>query len=187
VSRTDAELLREHLAGDRHAFTELAQRHYPALWSLARRTLDDRKDAREAVQDALLRAHQAAGGYRADAAVRTWLIRILINICRDRYRRNRFRSADAAQAEELAALPDRRDPIADHECRLLVAQALAALPIEQRLVIELVNLQGYPVEEVADMLNVSVGTVKSRGNRGRVRMAEALGLARPLQLAAEQR
>jgi RNA polymerase sigma-70 factor, ECF subfamily len=172
--RSDAELLRAHLDGDRRAFAELVDRHRTYLWSIARRSLDSVEDAAEAVQDALLRAHQGAAGYRHEATVRSWLVRIVVNACLDRHRRNRARPAVPITDVELGRLPTRRDPIADLELRMLVQRALAELPIEQRMVIVLVDLLGYPVGEAADMLEIRPGTVKSRGARGRARLAELL-------------
>ncbi|WP_051580674.1 RNA polymerase sigma factor SigM [Pseudonocardia acaciae] len=172
--RSDAELLRAHLDGDRRAFGELVDRHSSYLWTVARRSLDSREDAAEAVQDALLRAHQRAAGYRGEATVRSWLVRIVVNACLDRHRRNQARPAVPVGGTEFETLPAPRDPIADHELHLVVQRALAELPVEQRMVIVLVDLLGYPVGEVADMLEIAPGTVKSRGARGRARLAELL-------------
>jgi RNA polymerase sigma-70 factor (ECF subfamily) len=175
VTETDGELLRAHQLGDRYAFNELVNRHTRTLWTVARRTLDDDRDAAEAVQDALLRAHRGAAGYRGDASVRGWLVRILVNVCRDRYRYDSRRVTERrVDGDELARIPARRDPIAEHQLRMDLCDALTSLPIEQRMVIVLVTVLGHPVEEVADMLEVSVGTVKSRGHRARARLAELL-------------
>jgi RNA polymerase sigma-70 factor (ECF subfamily) len=187
VTRSDGELLRAHLTGDRQAFAELADRHLPTLWAVARRTLNSREDAADAVQDALLHAHQAAASCRAEGSARTWLVRIVLNACLDRYRRNRARPSDPTPGTELERLAAHRDAIADHELRLDVESALAQLPFEQRVVIVLVDMHGYRTSEVADMLGVAVGTVKSRGWRGRLRLAELLGNLRATQTVGEQR
>lgn len=176
VIRSDPELLRAHLDGDRRAFAELVDRHGTYLWSIARRSLDSREDAADAVQDALLRAHQGAARYRSEATVRSWLVRIVVNACLDRHRRNRVRPCVPVTGVEFERLPTPRDQIADLELRMLVRRALGELPIEQRMVIVLVDLLGYPVGDVADMLEIPPGTVKSRGARGRARLA---GLLRP--------
>jgi RNA polymerase sigma-70 factor, ECF subfamily len=165
--RSDPELLRAHLDGDRRAFAELVDRHRRYLWSIARRSLDSSEDAAEAVQDALLRAHQGA-------TVRSWLVRIVVNVCLDKHRHNRARPAVPVTGVEFERLPTPRDPIADLELHLFVQRALAELPVEQRMVIVLVDLIGYPVGEVADILEIPPGTVKSRGARGRARLAELL-------------
>jgi RNA polymerase sigma-70 factor (ECF subfamily) len=172
--RSDPELLRAHLDGDRGAFAELVDRHRRYLWSIARRSLDSTEDAAEAVQDALLRAHQGAAGYRSEATVRSWLVRIVVNVCLDKHRHNRARPAVPVTGVEFERLPTPRDPIADLELHMFVQRALAELPVEQRMVIVLVDLIGYPVGEVADILEIPPGTVKSRGARGRARLAELL-------------
>ncbi|SCF43482.1 RNA polymerase, sigma subunit, ECF family [Micromonospora mirobrigensis] len=178
---SDLDLIRAHVAGDRDAFTELFHRHRDRLWAVALRTLGDREEAADALQDALLSAHRAAARFRGDSAVTTWLHRIVVNACLDRIRRR--------QAHPTVPLPDgsRTDadgrptgvepaaPVRDHDTALVVRQALAALPVEQRAALVLVDVQGYPVAEVARILGVAEGTVKSRCARGRARLATLLG------------
>lgn len=175
VTNSDGELLRAHLGGCRYAFDELVRRHQQVMWTVARRCLDDERDAAEAVQDALVSAHQSAARYRGDCAVRTWLLRILVNRCRDRHRYNRRRITEQRlEPAELARLPMPRDAVEDRLDLLMLRSAMEALSFEQRAVILLVNVLGQPVEEVAVMLGVSVGTVKSRGARARERLRELL-------------
>ena len=175
---SDADLLRAHVEGDREAFAELVRRHRDRLWAVALRTIGDREEAADAVQDALLSAHRNAARFRGDSAVTTWLHRIVVNSCLDRIRRRQAhptvplsdgsRSADRPSGVEPAA------PVADHDTALVVRQALAELPVDQRAAIVLVDVQGYPVAEAAEILGVAVGTIKSRCARGRARMALAL-------------
>ncbi|MEW2377205.1 RNA polymerase sigma factor SigM [Micromonospora sp. NPDC047812] len=180
----DLDLLHAHVAGDPHAFAELFHRHRDRLWAVALRTVGDREEAADALQDALLSAHRAAGRFRGDSAVTTWLHRIVVNACLDRIRRR--------QAHPTVPLPDGvRDtdsgtggvepaaPVQDHDTALVVRQALAELPPEQRAALILVDVQGYPVAEVARILDVAEGTVKSRCARGRARLATQLGHLRP--------
>lgn len=180
---SDLDLLRAHVAGDRDAFAGLFHRHRDRLWAVALRTLGDREEAADALQDALLSAHRAAGRFRGDSAVTTWLHRIVVNACLDRIRRR--------QAHPTVPLPDGvRDhtgatggtepaaPVPDHDTALVVREALAALPVEQRAALVLVDVQGYPVAEVARILDVAEGTVKSRCARGRARLAATLGYLR---------
>jgi RNA polymerase sigma-70 factor (ECF subfamily) len=172
VTRSDAELLRAHLAGEPGAFTVLANRYYPRLWSTAVHTLSNREDAADAVQDTLMRAHQAAASCESGDSIWPWLRQILRNICLDRHRRDRARPAEAVPGEVLDQIPAPRNPIVDHEERMDVFAALEQLPSEQSRVIFLVEIAGYPVHEAAKLLGVAEGTVKSRGWRGRKRMAE---------------
>src|SRR5438067_11261719 len=106
----DRTLLSRHVSGDRDAFGELVRRHRDRLWRVALRTLGNPEDAADAVQDALLSAFRAAPGFRGDAAVTTWLHRIVVNACLDLVRRRASRPSvaldDEIDHDEDAAGPD---------------------------------------------------------------------------------
>jgi RNA polymerase sigma-70 factor, ECF subfamily len=170
---TDAELLAAHRAGDRHAFGELAGRYRARMWGLAVRMLRNPEDAADTVQEALVAAYRRAGSYRGEAAVRTWLHRILVNACIDRIRQERRRRV--VPRPDVEPPPRRQDMATELVTRLAVDEALAALPEHQRLAVVLVDVQGWPVQEAAAVLEVPVGTVKSRCARGRARLAVLLG------------
>src|SRR3954467_10170604 len=89
--RDDRALLAAHVAGDPQAFTVLVRRHRDRLWAVALRTMRDREEAADALQDALLSAYRNAAGYRGDAAVTTWLHPVVVNACLDRMRRRAAR------------------------------------------------------------------------------------------------
>lgn len=171
--RTDAELLAAHREGHPTAFAELVGRHVDRMWGVAVQTLDDRDAADDAVQEALLAAHRNAHRFRGDASVRTWLHRILVNTCIDRIRRETVRRTVPWPVHDVPAR--RADPATELATRMAVEDALAELPTEQRLAIVLVDVQGFAVSEVAQILDVPVGTVKSRCARGRTRLAGRLG------------
>jgi RNA polymerase sigma-70 factor (ECF subfamily) len=168
----DRALLRAHLAGDAHAFDTLVRRHQQRMWAVALRTLRDREEAADAVQDACLSAYRSASSYRGEARVTTWLHRIVVNACLDRARRKAVRPTFPLPEQPPA---DPRDHLDERETGLEVEQALAALPDDQRLALVLVELQGLSVLEAADVLGVPEGTVKSRCFRGRARLAVLLG------------
>jgi RNA polymerase sigma-70 factor (ECF subfamily) len=170
---TDAELLAAHLAGDQRAFGELAGRYRARMWGLAVRTLNHREDAADVVQEALVSAYRRAGTYRGESSVRTWLHRILYNACIDRLRHEGRRPTVPFPEVEPAAR--RPDMAGDLVTKLAVDEALAALPVAQRAAVVLVDVQGWPVDEAAGILDVPVGTVKSRCSRGRARLAVLLG------------
>ncbi|MFP5334543.1 MAG: RNA polymerase sigma factor SigM [Actinomycetes bacterium] len=167
----DRELMAAHVAGDADAFTELVRRHQPRLWAVAVRTLGNREDAADALQDALVSAYRNAASYRGDAAVTTWLHRIVVNACLDRVRRARSRPTAPLPETDV---PAPRDEHARAELRLDVRAALARLPEHQRVALVLVDMQGLPVAQVAEVLGVAEGTVKSRCARGRAALAELL-------------
>jgi RNA polymerase sigma-70 factor, ECF subfamily len=185
--RTDADLLRAHVDGDHDAFGELFARHRDRLWAVAVRTMGNHEDAADGLQDGMIAAFRRASSYRGDAAVTTWLHRVVVNACLDRLRAAKVRAADALP-DDLEAFESRGslrtstdeldDPaersVAD-ERREIVLRALRTLPEEQRAALVLVDMEGYPMAEVAVMLDCAVGTVKSRCSRGRHRLAELLG------------
>ncbi|GAB3244125.1 RNA polymerase sigma factor SigM [Nocardioides dilutus] len=188
---TDAHLLQSHVDGDPEAFGILFRRHRDRLWAVALRTMGNPEDAADGLQDGMVSAFRRAGSFRGDAAVTTWLHRVVVNACLDRLRAAKVRRADALP-DDLDEHGDRRagttsdrsttDPadlaVVDERRRLVLA-ALAELPAEQRAALVLVDMEGYPVAEVAEMLDCAVGTVKSRCSRGRARLAERLGILAP--------
>jgi len=175
ASRSDAALLAAHADGDPDAFGALVRRHQDRLWAVALRTLGNREEAADAVQDALLSAYRSAGSaaaFRGEAAVTTWLHRIVVNACLDRVRRKAVRPADPLPEQELPTPAP--DAFAARDTALDVTAALATLPPEQRAALVLVDMYGWPVDAAAEVLDCPVGTVKSRCARGRARLAPLL-------------
>ncbi len=172
---SDSELLARHVAGDSAAFGMLVHRHRDRLWAVALRTLGDREEAADALQDALISAFRAAHTFQGRSAVTTWLHRIVVNACLDRARRaasHRTRPLDDQPGLELALGQDEGADVSleRHELQRELELALASLPAEQRAALVLVDMHGYPVAEAAVILDVPVGTVKSRCARGRARL-----------------
>ncbi|WP_409484177.1 RNA polymerase sigma factor SigM [Arsenicicoccus dermatophilus] len=167
----DRALMAAHLAGDPDAFGEIYRRHRDRMWAVAMRTCNDRELAADAVQDAFVAAFRRAGSYRGEAAVTTWLHRIVVNACLDRLRRLK----PTSELPELD-LADGRDEHASLEVALDVREALERLPDGQRLALVLVDMHGLSVAEAAQVLDVAEGTIKSRCARGRTAMAGLLGL-----------
>jgi len=174
--RSDGALLRQHAAGDRDAFGELVRRHRDRLWAVALRTLGDPDDAADGLQDGLLNAFRRAGSYRGDAAVTTWLHRIVVNACLDRIRRGAVRPTTVLEDDDhsqrlISSDPDPADTAAR---RIDVQAALATLPADQRAPLVLVDMEGFSVSETAEILGVPAGTVKSRCARARAKLAPLL-------------
>ncbi|WP_189534475.1 RNA polymerase sigma factor SigM [Streptomyces roseolilacinus] len=175
----DADLLARHVAGDPDAFGELVRRHRDRLWAVALRTLGDREEAADAVQDALVSAFRAAHTFRGQSAVTTWLHRITVNACLDRARKAASRrTAPLNDTERLEQLLEphesAEEPAERHDLHRQLLAALATLPTDQRAALVLVDMQGYAVAEAAEILGVPTGTVKSRCARGRARLAPVL-------------
>jgi RNA polymerase sigma-70 factor (ECF subfamily) len=180
---SDQALLQAHLDGDAEAFGVLFARHRDRLWAVALRTMGNPDDAADGLQDGMIAAFRRAGSYRGEAAVTTWLHRVLVNACLDRIRAAKIRRLEALpdDVEDRGTLvatavhDDQPDVAAeDAERRRRVLAALATLPPEQRAALVLVDMEGYPVAEVAEMLGCAEGTVKSRCSRGRTRLAGLL-------------
>lgn len=177
----DRALVAAHVAGDPEAFGVLFARHRDRLWAVALRTTSDPEEAADALQDALIAAFRRAESYRGDAAVTTWLHRVVVNACLDRLRRRAVRLSEPLPEEgeprHAAPGPRPQDP-ADAAVRSdlgdRVRTALATLPLEQRAALVLVDMEGYSVDEAARILEVAPGTVKSRCSRGRARLAPLL-------------
>ncbi len=192
-ARNDADLLAAHVAGDREAFGILFARHRDRLWAVALRTMGNPNDAADGLQDGLVAAYRRAETFRGDAAVTTWLHRVVVNACLDRIRAAKVRrtqplpddlddhgdrgSVEASSAAGPAPASGPVDPeeaaVAD-ERRRAVLGALRTLPAEQRAALVLVDMEGYSVAEVAAILDCAEGTVKSRCSRGRDRLAVLL-------------
>jgi RNA polymerase sigma-70 factor (ECF subfamily) len=172
---SDAALMAAHAAGDPHAFAELVRRHRDRMWAVALRTLRDPEEASDALQEAFISAFRAAGSFRAESQVTTWLHRIVVNACLDRVRRRQARPTvplpEAGPGEPVTP----RDAMSDRETRLVVQRALAELSDDQRVPILLVDVEGYSVAETAALLGIAEGTVKSRCARGRAKLAKVLG------------
>lgn len=178
AASSDAALLAAHAAGDRNAFSELVRRHRDRMWAVALRTMRDPDEAADALQDAFISAFRAASSFRGQSQVSTWLHRIVVNACLDRMRRRQARPTtalpEAGPGEPVAP----RDAMADRETQLVVHEALAELPAEQRAAVVLVDVQGYSVADTAQILGIAEGTVKSRCARGRAKLAVLLGYLR---------
>ncbi len=183
---SDHELLAAHVAGDAAAFGTLVARHRDRLWAVALRTCGNPETAADALQDGLVSAFRRAATFRGDAAVTTWLHRVVVNACLDRLRADKVRRAEPLpdDLDDLGSGHRHRetagtatDP-AEHgivvERRARVLAALRTLPEEQRAAIVLVDMEGYSVAEVARILDCAEGTVKSRCSRGRARLAVLL-------------
>lgn len=167
--RSDAELLDAHVGGDRYAFEELFYRHHRQLYRLALITSRNPEDAADALQDAMLSAHRKAPAFRHNAAVSSWLYRIVVNACLNKLRRTKN--------QPTTVLPDDcpvGDPTPRVDTAIVIERALMRLPVEQRAAVVAVDMQGYSISETALMLGVPEGTVKSRCSRARRKLAEAL-------------
>lgn len=175
---TDRALMLRHVDGDPDAFSELFNRHRDRLWAVALRTIGDPEEAADALQDAAVSAFRAAATFRSESAVGTWLYRIVVNACFDRMRRQAARPTvrypDEQSPSWQRAVRDPSDMADNRELRIVLEDALASLPIDQRAAIVAVDVEGLSVDEAAQALGVAPGTIKSRCARGRAKLAVLL-------------
>jgi RNA polymerase sigma-70 factor (ECF subfamily) len=183
----DEDLVRRFLSGDRAAFAALVERHERRVYNLALRMTGREEDARDATQDALLTVLKKLSSFRGEAAFTTWLHRVTVNACYDLLRK-RQRAPLLERADDDLP-PIEPPPAADHaqtsDLSIDVQRALTQVPEDFRVVMILHDVQDLPQEEVAAILGIPVGTVKSRLHRGRLVLARALGV-RTAQGAGER-
>jgi RNA polymerase sigma-70 factor, ECF subfamily len=179
----DEELVRRYLAGDERAFSLLVERHQTRVFNVALRVLGDPDDARDAAQDAFLSMLRKLSQFRGDSAFTTWLHRVTVNSCYDILRKRRRQPMLRLVGDEDDPLPETGPPVADHADATVdsidVARALLLIPEEYRVTLVLADIQDVPYEEIARVLDVPMGTVKSRVHRGRIALARAMGLDGP--------
>ena len=180
---SDEDLVGKYLAGDERAFSVLVERHQTRVFNVALRVLGDPEDARDATQDAFVSMLRKLSQFRGESAFTTWLHRVTLNSCYDILRKRRRQPMLRLVGDEDDPLPDTGPPVPDHAdatvASIEVARALQLIPEEYRVTLVLADIQDLPYEEIARVLDVPVGTVKSRVHRGRIALARAMGLDAP--------
>jgi RNA polymerase sigma-70 factor, ECF subfamily len=170
----DEELVARSRGGDLDSFNQLVLRWERPIYALAYRVIGREEDARDVAQETFLRAFRALGGFKGQAKFSSWLYRITLNLCRDWIRRER-RSNIAPVPEgvdivELAGEATPSETIEDLVSRKqlgeAVARAMALLPEEQRTAIILKEYHGLTFQEIADLLDCPLSTVKTRLYQG---------------------
>jgi RNA polymerase sigma factor (sigma-70 family) len=190
---SDQALVRQIATGDRAAFELLMRRYNRRLYRLARAILRDATEAEDALQDAYLLAYRSMDNFRGDAALSTWLSRLVVNECLGRLRRSSRReklvrvvSSDAegdCAVDTVAArdsdLPDRT--LGRTQLRMLLERKLDELPESFRTIFVLRSVEELSVEDTAQCLGIPEATVRSRHFRARSLLRESL--AQELDLA----
>jgi RNA polymerase sigma-70 factor (ECF subfamily) len=177
--RSDDQLVAAAQAGDRQALEVLLGRHYDRVHAVCRRIAGSRRDADDAAQEAMIGIVRGLARFDGRAQFSTWVYRIATNAALDELRRRRRRPALASVDDERGP-PDVVDPLAERTVeasveRLSIDAALADLPEDFRVAVVLRDVGDLDYAEIADVLGVPVGTVKSRIARGRSHLATALG------------
>lgn len=171
----DVELLNRYLQGDVDAFDELVRAHEDRVFGICLRMMRDREAALDAVQETFLTVFRKADRYEAKAAFSTWLYRVAVNTCYDQMRKAKRRRTDPMPEIADPADPRSGDEFDAVELRPDIESALQKVPVDFRSAVVLVDLQGLALEQAAGILDIPIGTVKSRVFRGRKVLAESLG------------
>lgn len=192
-TREDAGLVAGLRAGDEAAYETLLERFQQPVYNLVSRLMDDPADCADVVQEVFLKIFRNIGSFRGDSSLKTWIYRVS---CNEAYNQRRWfsrhkkleiclESSDLDDAvAPCAVLPDRGrsafDIVSDHELHALIESALTEINPQFRAAVVLRDIEDLSYEEIADILEISLGTVKSRILRGREALRKALaGRLRP--------
>lgn len=169
-------------AGDLTAFNRLVLHHQQTAYNVALRTLGDPDAAEDVTQEAFFAAYRGLAQFRG-GSFRAWLLRIVVNACYDRSRRQRRRpaqsldqllEADDTPFDPIDPTPNPEERVLTQELAARLQRALNELPADQRVTVVLCDVQGLSYDEAAEATGVPLGTVKSRLSRARARLRELL-------------
>ena len=170
---TDEELVSAFQHGDASAFDELVSRWDRRIHGAIHRVVGADEDSRDLCQEAFLKAYRGLGTFKQEARFSSWLYQIAINVCRDRLRRRRGKTAlsldDVEEARDgrlRAAAPSPLELVEARDLRHLVEDAMATLSAEEREVVILKEYQELTFPEIAEALKLPLSTVKTRLYRG---------------------
>nr|CAA9280975.1 RNA polymerase sigma factor RpoE [uncultured Armatimonadetes bacterium] len=182
---SERELIEQSREGDTAAFDLLVRRYEKQIYNTAYRLCNSYDDAADIAQEAFVRAFSNLKSFRGDAAFSTWLHRIVTNVFLDERKKQRARPHRSL--EEVLALeestvtrqfedpgPGPQDRVEGRERRELLEQAIAVLPEAQRVMVVLYHTQSRSYEEIAQIMGLPMGTVKSRLNRARLALRDKL-------------
>jgi RNA polymerase sigma-70 factor (ECF subfamily) len=168
----DEDLARRAALGERAALETLLARHVDQIHAVCRRVLGHPEDALDATQEALIAITRGINRFDGRSRFTTWMYRVATNAALDEARRRRRRPIASEHAGDIASVAD---PTAAVEARLDVDAALATLPPDYRAAVALRDLAGLDYAEIAAVLRIPIGTVRSRIARGRATLADRIG------------
>lgn len=181
----DEILVTRYLQGETEAFDELASRYQEKLYRLAYKMLSNHDDALDAVQEVNIRLLNSLQNFLSTARFSTWLYRLASNTIIDFHRRRKSRGLHLSIPIEIQSPVEQSDP--DHRCEVharehLLTQVLQQLPESQRMILVLRDREGMSNQEVADIMGVEIGTLKSRLHRARTALRKQLESGVTLQI-----
>ena len=177
----DLPLIDRFKGGDQSAFEELVLKYQDRIYNLCRHMLGNTHEAEDAAQDTFLKAYQKLKDFKPEASLYTWLYRIAVNTCLDYKKRpffeSLFRKSDEDEEYILEPLSDEPSPEKLYESKqlgLALRKSLGKLSPKLKTVIILKEIEGLSYEEIVDILEISIGTVKSRISRAREELKEMM-------------
>ncbi len=182
MSADDQKLIDRCLDGETAAFGELVRRYQDRLYNTVYRLVDNSEDAQDIVQDAFLNAYQSLDGFKGDSQFFTWLYRIAVNTAISHKRRQRVllsinagrNGANGVQPLDASEYSRPGEALERAEQEQRIQEALSRLSPEHRAVLVLKDLEGQKYEEMAEVLGVPIGTIRSRLHRARAELRELL-------------
>jgi len=177
----DLQIINKFRGGEKSLFEDLVLKHQDKIYNLCRHMLDNAHDAEDAAQDTFIKAYQNLDNFKPNASFYTWLYRIGVNTCLD-YKKRPFwesllRRSDDEEEYNLDPASSEPSPEKIYESKqlgLVLRKGLSRLSAKLRAVIVLKEIEGLSYEEIAEVLNVSTGTVKSRLSRAREKLKSQL-------------
>jgi len=178
----DADLVAKAKGGDRRAFDELVERHLPRVWRVVYRVLRHREDTEDVVQEVFVTAHRSLRDFRGDAKLSTWLHRIAVTRALNHAERAAEKVRRGSEPIEVIAEPASTAPTPLHaleakELRRRLADCLEKVPEAWRAVLALRDAEQMAYEEIAAVLGLALGTVRSRLARARALLQQCVEAA----------
>ena len=175
---SNAELVKKSQFGDKSAFEQLVVRHQDLVFSLAYKLTGNREMANDVAQESFIRAWKAIGKFRGDSTFGTWIYRITVNTAWTlRKKAKKHYSLNIEDTQEPVVVDEKKDPelvAINSDLSLVLRKALNQIPLEQRIIVELKNIEGRSHKEIADYLDISVTAAKVRLHRAHQKLRNIL-------------
>jgi RNA polymerase sigma-70 factor (ECF subfamily) len=175
---SNSELVKKSQLGDKSAFEELVKRHQDLVFSLSFKLTGNRELANDVAQEAFIRAWKAIDKFRGDSTFGTWIYRITVNTAWTlRKKAKKHYSLNIEDTQEPVVIDEKKDPelvAINSDLSVVLRKALNQIPLEQRIIVELKNIEGRSHKEIADYLDISVTAAKVRLHRAHQKLRNIL-------------
>jgi RNA polymerase sigma-70 factor (ECF subfamily) len=175
---SNSELVKKSQLGDRSAFEQLVLRHQELVFSLSYKLTGNREMANDVAQEAFIRAWKAIEKFRGDSTFSTWIYRITVNTAWTlRKKAKKHNTLNIDDTYEPIVIDEKKDPemvAINSDLSSVLSKALNNLPVEQRIIVELKNIEGRSHKEIADYLDISVTAAKVRLHRAHQKLRQIL-------------